>query len=242
MVRRRRSLDALGVLNSVPDIFDELNEDLRAERARAMAKRYGLLGGVVLLLIVAGVGGWQGWKWHQRQLAIATSTPFIAAMHLADALPPGPTPARLPAAEAFAKVAATAPAGYRTLARLREAALRWDSGDTTAAFTLWDAVSTDDTTDPQLRELASLLWAQHSVDKGDPASIAARTAKLEATDNPWRPLAEEVDALVALRQNDKDKATRLLRTVLGDPMAADGLRGRANGLLTLLGAPPEARG
>ena len=224
------------------DIFDELNEDLRAERARAMAKRYGLLGGIVLLLIIAGVGGWQGWKYHQTQLAAAAAGPFIAAMRSAEALPPGNSPARLPAADAFAKIAATAPTGYRTLARLREAALRWDAGDANAGLALWDAVSADGDADPQLRDLASLLWAQHSVDKGEPAAITARTAKLEVAGDPWRALAQEVDALVALRQNDKDKATRLLRAVMTDPMAADGLRGRANGLLTLLGAPPEARG
>lgn len=224
------------------DIFDELNEDLRAERARALAKRYGLLAGLVVLLVLAGVGGWQGWVWHQRQLAEASATPFLDAMRSADALPPGPNPARLPIADAFAKVAATAPAGYRTLARLREAALRWDAGDPAAALGLWDAVAKDDGTDPLMRDLGSLLWAQHSVDKGDPAAIAARTAKLEAKDNPWRALAQEVDALVALRLDDKDKATRLLRAVMTDPLAADGLRGRASGLLTLLGAPAGARG
>ncbi len=224
------------------DIFDELNEDLRAERARAMGKRYGLLGGIVVLLILAGVGGWQGWKWHQRQLAEAASAPFMQAMQQADALPAGNSPARLPVADAFAKIAATAPAGYRTLARLREAGLQWDAGDTASALGTWNAVTTDDAADPQLRDVAALLWAQHSVDKGDPAAIAARTSKLETAANPWRPLAEEVDALVALRQGDKDKATRLLRIVLGDPSAAEGLRGRANALLTLLGAPAEARG
>ena len=157
-------------------------------------------------------------------------------MQQADALPAGNSPARLPAADAFGKIAATAPAGYRTLARLREAALQWDAGDTASALATWDAVGTDEAVDPQLRDVAALLWAQHSVDKGDPAAIAARTSKLEAPANPWRALAEEVDALVALRQGDKDKATRLLRTVMGDPSAAEGLRGRANALLTLLGA------
>ena len=224
------------------DIFDELNEDLRAERAREMGRRYGLLGGIVVLLILAGVGGWQGWKWHQRQLAEAASAPFMQAMQQADALPAGNSPARLPAADAFAKIAATAPAGYRTLARMREAGLQWDAGDTASALGTWNAVSADDAADPQLRDVAALLWAQHSIDKGDPAAIAARTGKLETAGNPWRALAEEVDALVALRQGDKDKATRLLRTVMGDPSAAEGLRGRANALLTLLGAPPEARG
>ena len=231
-----------GASCSVADIFDELNEDLRAERARALGKRYGLLGTAVLLLVLAGVGGWEGWKWHQRQLAEAASIPFMDAMREAATLPPGNTPARLPVADAFGKVAASAPGGYRTLAQLREAALRWDAGDTAAALALWDAVSGDGAADPQLRDLGSLLWAQHSVDAGDPGAIAARTARLEVAGNPWRPLAQEVDALLALRADDKDKAARLLRAVITDPMAADGLRGRASGLLTLLGIPPEARG
>ena len=242
MVRPPAEPCGLGASCSVPDIFDELNEDLRAERARALAKRYGLLGVLALLLVLAGVGGWEGWKWHERQLAEAAAVPFMDAMRDAAAVPPGNSPARLPVADAFGKIAASAPAGYRTLAQLREASLRWDAGDTAAALALWDAVSRDGAGDPQLRDLGALLWAQHSVTNGDPAAIAARTAKLEVTGNPWRALAQEVDALVALRQDDKETATRLLRAVMTDPMAADGLRGRASGLLTLLGAPLDVRG
>lgn len=224
------------------DIFDELNEDLRAERARSIAKRYGGLGALVLVLVLAGVGGWEGWKWHERQLAEAAATPFLDAMRTADTLKPGNDPARLPTADAFAKIAAAAPGGYRVLARLREAGLRWDAGDSAGALALWDAVSTDSAADPQLQGLGALLWAQHALNDGDPAAITARTAKLETVGSPWRPLAQEVDALLALRQDDKDRAIRLLRAVMTDAMAADGLRGRANGLLTLLGAPLEARG
>ncbi len=242
LAHRYSPVPVRGICRSVADIFDELNQDLRDERARAMAKRYGVAGGIVVLLVLAGVGGWQGWKWHERQLAEAAAPAFLAAMHQADALQPGNDPGRLPAADAFAKVAASAPAGYAALARLREAALRWDAGDSIAALGLWDGVGNDGAVDAPLRDLAALLWAQHSVDKGDPAAIGPRTAKLEAAGNPWRALAEEVDALVALRQDDKDKATRLLRAVLTDPLAADGLRGRASALLTLLGAPLEAKG
>ena len=112
------------------DIFDELNEDLRAERARAMAKRYGLIGGIVLLLVVVGVGGWQGWKYHQTQLAAAAAGPFIEAMRQADALPPGNSPARLPVADAFAKIAATAPGRISRTRPVAGGRLRWDAGDT----------------------------------------------------------------------------------------------------------------
>ncbi len=223
----------------LPDIFDELNEDLRAERAHALFRRYGVLLVAVLVLVLAGVGGWQGWEWWQGRQSIAAAEPYLQAMRAADQLPAGPSPARLPDADAFAKVAETAPAGYRTLAQLREAALRWDAGDTTAALTLWDKVSADSEADPLLRDLGTLLWAQHSLDRGDPAAISARTAKLERDRNPWRPLAQEVDALLALRQDDKPKATALLRGLLSDPLAAEGLRGRATGLLALLGGTGE---
>ena len=194
----------------------------------------------MLAVVLAGVGGWEGWKWHQTQLAAAASGPFIDAMRTADALPPGNNPARLPAADAFARI--TAPAGYRALARLREAALRWDAGDAAAALALWDAASADDGAGQQLQDLGALLWAQHAVATADPAAITARTAKLEVAGNPWRALAKEVDALLALRQDDKPRAASLLRAVLTDPTAADGLRGRASGLLTLLGAPLEVHG
>ncbi len=224
------------------DIFDELSEDIRAERARAAAKRYGLIAGLAALLLVAGVGAWQGWEWRQGKQAEAAAAPYLDAMRAADALPLGPSPQRTPDADAFAKIASTAPAGYRSLALLREAGLRWDAGDKDAAFALWMQLSADEAADPMLRDLATLLWAQHSVDAGDPAAIAARTGKLEAAGNPWRPLAQEVDALLALRQDDKPKAESLLRVLSVDGLAPDSLRGRATALLTLLGAVPGARG
>ena len=223
------------------DIFDEVNDEMRAERARALLRRWGLLGVIVLLLVLAGVGGWQGWRWWQARQSAASAAPFLAAMRNADAVAVGDAGGQAKAADAFAAVARTAPAGYRLLAQLREAALRWDAGDRAAALSLWDTVSHEDGAGATLRDLGALLWAQHSVDSGDPAVIAARTTPLEQAGNPWRPLAQEVDALVAVRQGDTGKATKLLTAIATDPAAPQGLRGRAGGLLTLLGAP-EPRG
>ncbi len=223
------------------DIFDEVNDEMRAERTRALMWRWGLVGGVVLIAVLAGVVGWQGWRaWQDRQ-STALAGPFLAAMHTADALAPGDTEGRRAAAGAFAAIAKNAPAGYRTLALLREAALRWDGGDHPAAFALWDEVSHQTGVDSTLRDLGALLWAQHSVDAGNPADIAARTGGLEGAGNPWRPLAQEVDALVALRQDDRARAVKLFGALAADPAASQSLRGRAGGMLTLLGAP-EPRG
>lgn len=226
---------------SVTDIFDELSQDIRAEKTRALAMRYGGFGVAALVLVLAGVGGWQGWHWYQDREASRAAVPYLAAMTQADALPPGPAPARAVATEAFAQVAATAPAGYRTLARLRAAALLADAGNLPGALAQYDAVARDEAVDQTLRDLATLLWAQHQVDNGDPAAIAARLKPIEAAGNPWRALAQEADALLALRRDDKDAAMTMLRALSIDPGAAEGVRSRASGLLNLLGNP-EAKG
>ncbi len=216
------------------DIFDETMEEMRNERMRRLAVRYGGLLAVAAVLALIGAGGWQGWRWYQGRQAEATATAFLAAMRDADALPPGPSAARGPVIEAFAKVAASGHAGYRTLARLREAALQADAGNLKAALALWDQISGDSSVEPVLRDLGSLLWAQHQIDDGDPGAVTVHLQPLLAAANPWRPLAQEASALLALRQGNKEAALHTLRALAIYPTAPEGLRGRANGLVTLL--------
>jgi hypothetical protein len=225
----------------VVDIFDEVDEDLRAERAQALFKRYGWLLIALVLLVIAASGGWQGWRWWQAKRDMAAGTAFLAAMTLAQATGPaitGPTtdPAsRTAAIAAFDQVAATAPEGYGTLARLRAAALKADAGDLAGATALYDQIAADSTADPLLRGLASLLWAQRQLDTGDPARLEARLKALAVPDNPWRALASEDLALLDLRQGHTDAAKAKLRALAGDVSLPQDMRGRASGLLNRLG-------
>ena len=119
-------------------------------------------------------------------------------------------------------MAATAPDGYRTLARLRAAALKADTGDLAGAAALYDQVAADSSADPLLRDLASLLWAQHQLDTGDPAPLEARLKALAVPDNPWHALASENLALLDLRQGHTDAAKATLRGLASDVTLAAG--------------------
>src|SRR5665213_1723393 len=124
---------------SVVDIFDEVDEDLRAERAQALFKRYGWLLMALVLLVIGAAGAWQGWRWWQTKRDMAAGTAFVAAMNLAQTAGPATDAAsRAKAIAAFDQVAATAPDGYRILARLRAAALKADAGDLAGAADLYD--------------------------------------------------------------------------------------------------------
>jgi hypothetical protein len=220
----------------VVDIFDEVDEELRAERAQQLFKRYGgVIFGAALLIVVAAAA-WQGWRWYQARQDQAAAVQYLTAMTLADATAAGTSAAnRAAAIAAFDKLTATAPEGNRTLARLRDAALKADAGDLTGATALWDQVAADNAADPLLRDLASLLWAEHQIDHGDPALLESRLKALTAPDNVWHALAEEQLALLDLRVGKTDQAKTTLRRLAQDTTAPSGVRGRAGGLLNRLG-------
>lgn len=216
----------------MPDLIDEVEEELRAERAKRLAQRYGGLATGALLLAIAGIGGWEGWKWHERREAAAASQSFLAASR--DAAAEG---ADLPAlATRFAGIAETAPAGYRTLARLRAAALLAETGQRDAALAAWEALARDAETDQLYRDLATVMWGLHALDQGDAAAIEARMAPLASPGAPWRASAQEVLALAALKRGNTEAARRALQAVLADATTPQGLRERAGRLLQGLGS------
>ena len=214
------------------DIFDEVEEELRAERAQKLLQRYGGIIITVAVLIVAAVAGFKAWQWYQARETARVADLYITAMHQADAQAPAEHQAAL---AGLAKVDAQGLPGYSTLARLRAAALKADAGDLPGALRLWDDVAGDKSVDPLLRDLASLEWAMHEVDTGDPSVVAGRLAVLAAPDNPWHPLAQEQQALLDLRQGKTAAARDTLKRLANDVTAPQGVRGRAGGLLAKIG-------
>jgi hypothetical protein len=220
----------------VADIFDEVDEELRADRAQALLKRYGGVVVAIALLIVGAVAGWQAWRWWQNKQNVAVATEYLNATRIADAAGPAKDARGKEAMAALGKVASSAPEGYRTLARLRAAALQADGGNAQAAAALWDQVAADGAADPLLRDFASLMWVNHAIDTGDPAVIEARLKPLASPENPWHALAREAQALLYMRQGKNDQARETLRPLSQDVTAPEGIRARANILLTRLDA------
>ena len=212
------------------DIFKEIDEDLRAERMRAAGRRYGVAAIVAVLLVACGIGFWQFQLWRQRQAAAATASVFFAAMTQADSSRSAGGSAAMQAVPLFQQVERDGPEGFRTLARCRQAQIVWDAGDHKAALGLWSAVHSDASADPDLRGLADLLWVQHQVDDGDPALLESHLGTLSRPGAPWRPMAQELDALIDLRTGHVAEAKRKLAMLSEDGSASEELRNRAAGL------------
>jgi hypothetical protein len=211
----------------VVDIFDEVEEDLRAERAEKLLKKYAWLIVALAVAIVAGAGGWQLWNRYQTRQDIAAAVRYVAA--------DGSNATGAPGLAALDQLAAAGPEGYKTLARLRAAGLKADAGDLPGAIALWDQVAGDPGADRLLRDLASLLATQRELDRGEPGQLEARLKPLAEPGNAWSALAQEQLAMLDLRQGKVEEARKKLRMLSVDIDAPSGLLARAGALLASLG-------
>jgi hypothetical protein len=219
----------------VVDIFDEVSDDLRAERAVNLLRRYGSLLIIAAILVLSAVGGQQAWSWYQNQQNDKAATAYIALDEQITAQGAGITnDQRVADAKALGNFAASASTGYRDLADLRAAGLYADAGQIDAAEALWNDVADDAAADPLVRNLADLLWAQHALGTAPDNVVLARLQPLTVPENPYHALAEETQALLYLNENKPDQAKALFSQISADPNAPEGVRNRADGLLAKL--------
>lgn len=221
----------------VADIFDEVEADLRAERAQKLLMRYGAWLVAAAVLVVGMAAAWQVWNWYQLRRDRATAAIYLDAMFAAERpAPDGQHPDAKDAIQGFARAAARGPEGYRTLARLEQAALDARSGNLAGAAALWSEVASDTAADPLLRSLANLLWVNQQLDSGNPERLRERLAPLMLPDNPWHSLAQESMAVLDLREGHVEPAKRTLKSLAQDATAPAGVRERAGALLQRLGS------
>jgi hypothetical protein len=212
----------------VADIFDEVEEDVRRDRALELWKKYGNYVVGAAVLVVAATAGFTGWRDWDRRQAEAETARFLAATQLAVQ---GDNSG---AASAFAAIVRDGRAGYALLARFHEAALKAKSDDEVGAAAMYRAIAAATDADADMRNVALLLAALHSVETSDAAAIERELAPLAGSDHSWRHVALEITAIAAARAGDVAKARELYTKIADDPAAPSGLRARAAEMIAAL--------
>jgi hypothetical protein len=214
--------------SALADIFREVEEDLRRDKAAAYWKRYGryVVAGVVF--IVVSTASYVGWKEYRLRQQTAYGERFSAALSLIQ------NKKEAEALEALGALAQDAGAGYGMLARFRAATLKARQGDREGAAAIYDALAKDSSVDPLYAELAALYYVLSMVETGAPDDLATRLQPLLGEKSPWRYSARELAALVDLRKGDADKARESFTKLADDPKTPAGVRARAVEMLRTL--------
>ena len=211
------------------DIFHEVDEEVRREQLKKLWQSYGHYAIAACILIVLGVGAWRGYEWWETKKAAEAGAAFEQAVTLAEA------GEHAEAETAFAKLAADGTAGYRVLARLREAA-ELGRTDKKAATKQYDEIAADRSVGPVIRDLAALRAGLLLVDSISYGEMRARLEPLTAPDRAFRHSARELLALSAWREGDMGAARQWTNMIATDPQTPAGTRSRAEVLSQLIAA------
>jgi hypothetical protein len=203
------------------DIFREIEEELRRDSVAQLWKKYGIYVIGLAVLIVVATAAVVGWRAYQDKQRETQGAQYASALDLArqgkDA----------DAAAAFAALAQKADAGRAVLARFEEAASKVNTGDAAGAITVYDQLASDNSVGSGFRDVATLLSARYTLDKGDPQTAIAKLQPLMTPTSVWRGLAQELTALAELKSGDKSKAQKDFDTLGKDTTAPQGVRQRA---------------
>lgn len=216
------------------DIFREVDEEVRRDKAAEFWTKYQNWIIAVAILIAAGAGGWRWYEYQRRVAAEAAGAKFEEAIQLSRQ---GKTKE---AEGAFETIARTGPTGYALLARLR-AAGEAASRDPKEGIKLFDAIAADNSVDRSFREVARLRSAIMAVEQSDFDDARKRLEPLAATEGVFRHSAREMLALAAYKAGKYDVASEWLDRLIGDSQTPASLRQRAATLQALIaaGKPPE---
>jgi hypothetical protein len=213
----------------VADIFQEVDEEVRREQLKKLWQRYGNYIAAACILVVVAVGGWRGYEWWQGKKAAESGTAFEQAVALAA------SGKHEEAEAAFAKLASDGTAGYRVLARLREAA-QIARTDPKAAIKAYEEIAADGGADQVMRDFAMLRAGFVLVDSSSYGDLKAALEPLTGANRAFRHSARELLALSAWKAGDTGAARQWADTILADPQSPPGTRSRAEVLSALISA------
>ncbi len=214
------------------ELFDEVDEEVRREQLKKLWDRYSLYIIVAAVLIVAAVGAWRGYQYLEAQKAAEAGKAFDAAIALSE------QNKHTEAEAAFNKLAATAPSGYRMLARLRAAA-EVATRDPKAGAKLYDEIAADPGVGRVQQDLARVRAGALLLDTESYQNMLQRLEAATKPDATFRHTARELLALSAWRANDTAAARQWLDMIANDGETPSAMRSRAEALQALL--PPIAK-
>jgi hypothetical protein len=216
------------------DIFQEVDEDLRRERAQRFWAANGRYVIAAAVLVILAASGWQFYQRQMEQQAEAAGSRFEQALALSRG---GKTN---DAAGAFKALSADGPAGYALLARFRLAA-ETGAVDAASGAKQFDALAADGSVGTLLQGLARLRAAALLVDSAPYDAMKARLDDLSAPSSPWRHSARELLGLSAWRAKNWTEAARWYEALIEDADVPASIRERAEAMQQLISAEMPAR-
>jgi hypothetical protein len=185
----------------VSDIFQEIDEDLRRDKAQALWAKYQNLVYAAVALLVLGTAGVTGWRIYDDHAREQAGAEYLNALQ-------GTAKDPKAALDVFAKIAETG-GPVAVLARFDMARAAVLSDDREKAYGILANLAKDNAVDAPMRGAAALQAGYLALDLGKAAEVAPLVEPLTADGNAYRLLALELTGLAAYQAGDAEKAKQI---------------------------------
>lgn len=223
-------------------LLREIDDQIQQDELHDAWKRYGVWIIALAVLILVGIGGWQGWMYWRDNQRVADATAYEAALKQAAAQSTSSAAAAADPSAALAAVAGSKGNSYATVAQLALAATLLRQNREKDAVAVYKALSEDTAADPTYRDLATVLYALHGLSVGlDPGVIDTAIKPLSDPSNAFHYSALEIMGLTDLKRGDTAHARDIFSGLASDGAAPKGVQARAQTLAAALGAPPPVK-
>ncbi len=211
------------------DLFEEVEEQLRSDRYRQLARRFlPWMLGIAAAALIAVLGYWGYDSFRGRQIAEA-SDKYAAAM---DAFVGGD---RARAKTLWSEVSESPAAGYKALALMHLAGLEADAKNPKGAAALLDEAAAA-SSDPLIADSARLKSAFALLDTAPLKDMEGRLKPLMEEGRPYRVQAREALAFAKLNAGDASGARGEFVLISQSLDAGQGAQARAQAAIALIDA------
>lgn len=206
---------------SVNNLFQEIDDELRQDKATLLWKKYGstLIGAIIAIII--GVGVHEGWKSYDLSTRAELGDQYAQALELAR------QDQYETSAKEFQTLATETDGGYKTLAMMQDASLLVQQGKNADAAQAYFKISENAEVNQDFRDLALILGALNGLDSMDATDVINRLKPLIGGANAWRHSASEITAYAYAKAGDTAKAGEIMTSLSEDASVPAGVRQRA---------------
>jgi hypothetical protein len=209
------------------DLFDEVEEQLRSERYKALAFRILPWAGGIAAAALLSALGW--WWWQER----TDTAGFAAAEQYSTAVQSVAQGDETRAYGQFEEVATSGPPVYKAMAMMHQGAIRLDAGKTEEAVALFDKAA-EAAPDPLLADLARLKSAFALLDTAPYAELEERLTPLTEDERPYRNEAGEALAFAKLLDGKTEEARGDFAVLSLSPDSSDAVRQRSRAAMDMI--------
>lgn len=209
-------------------LLREVDEAVRQDELEGLARRYGKVAAIALVLGILGFGGYLWWNSHREGQMEEQSELLVTSLDKLDAGQVGR------ANEDLAPLAEQS-GGAAVAAKLTRAGIALQDGKPAEAVAIYDAVAADGDAPQPYRDLAAVRSVAAQFESLPPQQVVDRLKALAVPGNPWFGSAGELVAMAYIKQGKPELAGPLLGAIAKDEDVPESLRSRTRQLAGLLG-------